>query len=138
VAGSRGGNSNSTSAIPQAVLQSFTNLFGNVTVQEWSLRNDGTWRAHFLNNGVAWEATFKADGTLVKSEASGANNNNDDGSAGVPTAVLQSFTNLFGNIPVQEWKLRSDGNWRAHFMNNGIAWEATFTPDGTLVKSERA
>ncbi|MCX6317449.1 MAG: hypothetical protein NTW29_09180 [Bacteroidetes bacterium] len=57
--------------------------------------------------------------------------------ASPPAAVLNSFTTIFGNVPVRQWKLRSDGNWRAHFMNNGIAWEATFRPDGTLVKSER-
>lgn len=55
-----------------------------------------------------------------------------------PAAVLNSFTSLFGNSPVRQWKLRSDGNWRAHFLRNGIAWEATFTPAGVLVKSERA
>lgn len=54
-----------------------------------------------------------------------------------PAAVLNSFVSLFGNVPVRQWKLRSDGNWRAHFMNNGVAWEATFRSDGTLVKSER-
>lgn len=54
-----------------------------------------------------------------------------------PAAVLNAFASLFGNAPVRQWKLRSNGNWRAHFLNNGIPWEATFTPDGTLVKSER-
>jgi hypothetical protein len=54
-----------------------------------------------------------------------------------PAAVLNSFATLFGNVPVRQWKIRSNGNWRAHFLNNGIAWEATFAPDGTLVKSER-
>jgi hypothetical protein len=57
--------------------------------------------------------------------------------AAPPAAVLSSFVALFGNVAVRQWKLRSDGNWRAHFMNNGIPWEATFRPDGTLVKSER-
>lgn len=53
---------------PQAVLSAFVAKFGNVSVAQWKLRSDGTWRAHFMNKGVAWEATFKADGTLVKSE----------------------------------------------------------------------
>jgi hypothetical protein len=55
-----------------------------------------------------------------------------------PAAVLTAFTAQFGTVPVQEWKLRSDGNWRAHFINNGRAWEATYTPAGILVKSEPA
>lgn len=53
---------------PQLVATAFVANFGNVTVQQWKLRGDGTWRAHFSKNGVAWEATFTAAGTLVKSE----------------------------------------------------------------------
>jgi hypothetical protein len=55
-----------------------------------------------------------------------------------PPAVLTSFKAIFGNVAVQEWKLRSNGNWRAHFIRNGRAWEATFTSAGVLVKSEPA
>jgi len=55
-----------------------------------------------------------------------------------PQAVLTSFVAKFGNVPVRQWKLRSDGTWRAHFTKNGVPWEATFKADGTLVKSERA
>lgn len=66
--GSGKNGNNQNTAVPQAVLQSFAALFGNVTVNQWKLRNDGTWRAHFMNNGVAWEATFTATGTLIKSE----------------------------------------------------------------------
>jgi hypothetical protein len=54
---------------PAAVTTAFVAKFGKVTVQQWGLRNDGTYRAHFTNNGVAWEATFTAAGALVKSEA---------------------------------------------------------------------
>ncbi|MBS1743667.1 MAG: hypothetical protein JST81_11590 [Bacteroidetes bacterium] len=55
-----------------------------------------------------------------------------------PAVVVNSFRNIFGNVPVKQWKLRSNGQWRAHFLRNGIAWEATFTSTGILVKSERA
>lgn len=55
-----------------------------------------------------------------------------------PAAVLAAFTAKFGAAPVRQWKLRSDGNWRAHFTLNGVAWEATFTPAGVLVKAEKA
>ncbi|MBL0201998.1 MAG: hypothetical protein IPP81_18135 [Chitinophagaceae bacterium] len=55
-----------------------------------------------------------------------------------PAAVLAAFATNFGNTPVRQWKLRSGGNWRAHFTWNGMAWEATFTAAGVLVKSERA
>jgi hypothetical protein len=62
----------------------------------------------------------------------------EDKNPAVPAAVLNAFKALFGNTPVCEWKLRSDGTWRAHFSNKGVDWEATFSADGTLVKSERA
>jgi hypothetical protein len=55
-----------------------------------------------------------------------------------PPAVAAAFVATFGNVPVQQWKLRSDGTWRAHFTRNGVAWEATFTASGTLIKSEAA
>jgi hypothetical protein len=55
-----------------------------------------------------------------------------------PTAVSNSFISIFGNVPVREWKLRRKGEWKAHFINKGVAWEATFSPGGTLLKSEPA
>ena len=64
--------------------------------------------------------------------------NNQTVMATPPAAVLAAFQARFGNVAVRQWKLRSNGNWRAHFMRNGIAWEATFTPAGMLVKSEPA
>lgn len=59
-------------------------------------------------------------------------------SATPPVAVQQAFTAMFGNVPVRQWKLRSNGQWRAHFLRNGRAWEATFSSTGVLVKSEPA
>lgn len=53
-----------------------------------------------------------------------------------PQVVVNSFISIFGDVPVIQWKLRSDGTWRAHFNNNGILWEATFSADGALLKSE--
>lgn len=55
-----------------------------------------------------------------------------------PAAVTSAFRAMFGNVPVRQWKLRSNAQWRAHFTRNGIAWEATFTSAGVLVKSEPA
>jgi hypothetical protein len=60
-------NSTTNSSV-EDVANAFTAGFGSVTVTEWKLTSDGTYAAHFTNNGVLWEATYKADGTLVKSE----------------------------------------------------------------------
>ena len=72
------------------------------------------------------------------SRQSGSSSGTDDSSATPPAAVSASFKARFGNLTVRQWKLRSDGTWRAHFTYNGVAWEATFSADGTLLKSERA
>jgi hypothetical protein len=66
---SQSGVEDKVTTVPAAVTAAFITKFGNVTVQQWGLRNDGTYRAHFSKNGVAWEATFTAAGVLVKSEA---------------------------------------------------------------------
>ncbi len=66
---SSSGSEDKITTPPTAVAAAFTAKFGNVTVQQWGLRNDGTYRAHFTKNGVAWEATFTAAGALIKSEA---------------------------------------------------------------------
>lgn len=72
------------------------------------------------------------------SSTSTSRSGREDNIATPPQAVLTAFVARFGNVPVREWKLRSDGTWRAHFTRNGVAWEATFTASGVLVKSEPA
>jgi hypothetical protein len=60
----------------------------------------------------------------------------EDNNPAVPDAVLSAFKASFGNVAVRQWKLGKDGTWRAHFSNNGVAWEASYTADGTSVKLE--
>ena len=55
---------------PQAVVNAFVLHFGNLAVTQWKWRSDNTYTAHFIKNMVSWEATFKTDGSLIKSEAS--------------------------------------------------------------------
>ncbi|MBC7915012.1 MAG: hypothetical protein H7Y07_12915 [Pyrinomonadaceae bacterium] len=70
----------------------------------------------------------------------------DDGLAGgredriiaVPAKVLAAFAKGFPGAPVREWRFTNKGLYKAHFLRNGIAWEASYRADGTLVKSERA
>lgn len=56
--------------VPQAVLDSFRQLYPTDNVYEWKLRNDGTWRAHIMRGAVKYEATFSATGSLLKFERS--------------------------------------------------------------------
>jgi hypothetical protein len=57
-----------TSAVPQVVLNAFRARNPNDNVYEWSLRNDGTWKAHFMRGTVKWETTFTGAGVFVKEE----------------------------------------------------------------------
>jgi hypothetical protein len=66
--GLAGGVENRIIAVPAKVLAAFAKAFPGTTVREWRLTSKGLYKAHFLRNGIAWEASFKADGTLVKSE----------------------------------------------------------------------
>jgi hypothetical protein len=81
----------------------------------------------------------KLNSNSTSSSSTAARNGGVEDNVGTPpAAVATAFKAKFGNVAVLQWKLRSDGTWRAHFMNNGIAWESTYKADGTLVKSERA
>lgn len=55
-------------AVPQVVLDAFRQRFTTDNVYEWKLRNDGTWKAHFMRGTVKYEATYSATGTLIKFE----------------------------------------------------------------------
>ena len=70
--------------------------------------------------------------------ASTSSSSTEDKVGTPPPAVATAFIATFGSLPVQQWKLRSDGTWRAHFLKNGVAWEATFTAGGSMIKSEAA
>lgn len=54
--------------VPQLVLDAFRQRFPSDSVYEWKLRNDGTWKAHFMRGAVKYEATYSATGTLIKFE----------------------------------------------------------------------
>jgi hypothetical protein len=54
--------------VPQAVLTAFRSTHPNDNVYEWKLRNDGTWKAHYMRGAVKWEATYSAAGVLIKEE----------------------------------------------------------------------
>ncbi len=58
-----------TGIVPTAVLTAFRATHPNNIVYEWKLRNDGTWKAHYIRGIVKWEATYTAAGVLVKEES---------------------------------------------------------------------
>jgi hypothetical protein len=50
------------------VLNAFRAKYPNDNVYEWSLKNDGSWKAHFNRNTVKWEVLFSATGAFIKEE----------------------------------------------------------------------
>ncbi len=58
----------STAVVPAVVLNAFRARYPNDNVYEWSLKNDGTWQAHFNRNTIKWESVFSASGTFIKEE----------------------------------------------------------------------
>ena len=56
--------------VPQVVLDAFRQRFPTDNVYEWKLRNDGTWKAHFMRGSLKYEATYSAAGALLKFEQS--------------------------------------------------------------------
>ena len=55
-------------AVPGAVLDAFRTGFPSDIVYEWSLTNEGTWKAHFMRASIKWEVTFDGAGAIIKSE----------------------------------------------------------------------
>ena len=54
--------------VPAMVLTAFRARYPNDVVTEWSVKNDGSWQAHFTRNNVNWEALFNATGIFIKEE----------------------------------------------------------------------
>ncbi len=54
--------------VPQVILTAFRSTHPTDNVYEWKLRNDGTWKAHFMRGTVKWETTYSATGVLIKEE----------------------------------------------------------------------
>lgn len=54
----------------------------------------------------------------------------------VPSAVLAAFNTRYPDATNVQWKLLSDGTYKAEFQRGTVKWQAIFTADGTLVKEE--
>ncbi|MGB3008618.1 MAG: hypothetical protein WBC06_19030, partial [Chitinophagaceae bacterium] len=54
--------------VPKIVLDAFRQRFPTDNVYEWKLRNDGTWKAHFMRGAIKYEATYSSTGSLIKFE----------------------------------------------------------------------
>lgn len=55
----------------------------------------------------------------------------------VPAAVKAAFTSRYPGATNIQWKLKN-GQYKAEFFIGAVKWQAIFTPNGTLLKQERA
>lgn len=116
------------SAVPAAVVSSFTASFAGATEVEWH-KSSNSFEAEFNHQGQRHHAGFDDSGHQSSHSVTCIN-------AAVPAAVLTAFRNSHPNDNVYEWKLQNDGSWKAHFYRNAIRWETTYSAAGTFIKEE--
>lgn len=118
----------SSSAVPSAVTASFSSSFAGATEVEWH-RSSNQFEVEFNHQSQRHHAGYDDSGHQHSHSVSCS-------SGAVPAAVLDAFRARNPNDNVYEWKLKTDGNWQAHFNRNGVKWETLFTPAGVFVKEE--
>jgi hypothetical protein len=126
----------SQSSVPAPVLSRFNTNFSGATQVEWFSTNSSSssssreFEVEFNHSGQRHDARYDDNGNERSHSISCT-----DGP--VPQAVLTAFRSTHPNDNVYEWKLRSDGNWKAHFMRGAVKWETTYTATGVFVKEEQ-
>jgi hypothetical protein len=123
------------SAVPAPVVSSFTSRFTGATQVEWfsvsTSSSSREFEVEFNHSSQRHEARFDDNG--------GERHHNVTCISGpVPQVVLDAFRATHPTNTVYEWKLRSDGTWKAHYNKGTVKWEATYTAAGVLVKDELA
>jgi hypothetical protein len=130
----------SQSSVPAAVVSSFSSSFSGATQVEWfSARSSSSssssssreFEVEFNHASQRHDARYDDNGNQRSHSISCT-----DGP--VPQVVLTAFRSTHPNDNVYEWKLRNDGNWKAHYLRGAVKWEATYTAAGVLVKEEIA
>jgi hypothetical protein len=118
------------SAVPAAVVTAFTARFAGASELEWH-KSGGLFHVEFNHDSQRHSASFDDSGHENEEHITSL-------SGAVPAVVLTAFRTRNPNDSVYEWKLTTDGNWKAHFNRNGVKWETTFGPTGTFISEEHA
>lgn len=119
------------SAVSQTTKTAFNNDFSGATGVEWQRNSSSSFTVQFNHNSQRHDAGYDDSGHQTSHSIICLD-------APVPQLVLDAFRQQFALDNVYEWKLRSDGIWKAHFMRAAIKYEATFSATGGLLKFERA
>ncbi len=77
-------------------------------------------------------------GDLVSQQGFEDNVNGGGGrnTTSVPADILSAFNARYADAVKIEWKLLSEGNYKAEFFRGAVKWQATFSPTGSLLKEE--
>ncbi|MEQ1678843.1 MAG: hypothetical protein ABL876_19255 [Chitinophagaceae bacterium] len=118
-------------AVPQAARTALATNFPGATETEWQRNSSSSFTSQFNHNSQRHSAGFDDNGHQSSHSIICLD-------APVPQVVLDAFRQRFPTDNVYEWKLRNDGTWKAHFLREGIKYEATYSATGTLIKFERA
>jgi hypothetical protein len=128
----------SQSSVPAAVVTRFNSNFSGATQVEWfsassssssSSSSSREFEVEFNHSSQRHDARYDDNGNQRSHSISCT-----DGP--VPQVVLTAFRSTHPSDNVYEWKLRNDGNWKAHYMRGAVKWEATYTAAGVLIKEE--
>ncbi len=109
--------------VPQAVKDSFANLFPGTMPTQWEL--DASYEVEFTKDGKEVEVNFAPDGTLLQTEYE---IDVDD----VPDAAMKAVMTKFPNCEVEEAE-------RVEYPNGQVVYELDLkfeihvTPEGTVV-----
>ncbi|MEP7238959.1 MAG: hypothetical protein ABI685_13865 [Ferruginibacter sp.] len=118
------------SAVPAAVVSTFTANFSGATEVEWH-KSGNLFEAEFNHTSQRHSASFDDNGHQSEHHVTCIN-------AAVPQVVLTAFRTRNPNDNVWEWKLTNNGTWKAHFARNSVQWETTFSASGTFISEEHA
>lgn len=118
------------SAVPSVITSAFARDFSGATEVEWH-KSSSSFSVEFNHSNERHSAGFDDSGHQTSHSVTCF-----DGA--VPAAVLNAFRQQFPDDIVYEWKLTTEGNWKAHFNRNGVKYEATLSPSGTVIKFEKA
>ncbi len=118
------------SAVPAVVLTAFTANFAGATEVEWH-KSSNLFQAEFNRTSQRHSASFDDRGNESEHHVICIN-------SAVPQSVLTAFRNRNPNDDVTEWKLTSNGTWKAHFSRNAVQWETIFSATGVFISEEHA
>jgi hypothetical protein len=125
-------------SIPAPVISAFNSRFAGASEVQWSMITSTTGRTEKVEFEVEFNHINQRHEARFDDNGIEKHHNITCISAAVPQIILTAFNSTHASIIVTEWKLTSAGTWKAHYLKAGVAWEATYSATGILLKEEMA